>query len=252
MQLYKDCRPKRSVIYSNRRKQKTHFIHKLLFRRRQVLCFSALFFANIDNLHVERVIYCSGKYIYFLRNVSPPLPPSLFSSLLKHDDRRFPMEVDIGGWLSIFYQFGSTCSGAGFCPANHPLAPAFTPRWVHPIRFAYYGTIYLHHCTRVDESRTTSRSVSPSYDRSLFFRVSWKGSKRFLEIIFQWQLRRRKTKKKPIVDIRSNHRGKLNFVAFDETKTLFSKIKKRSLERISSWGKATGNCSRLFAAKEWN
>lgn len=28
--------------------------------------------------------------------------------------------VDIGGWLSIFYQFGSICSGVGFCAANHP------------------------------------------------------------------------------------------------------------------------------------
>lgn len=88
------------------------------------------------------------------------------------------MEVDIGGWLSIFYQFGSTCSGASFCPANHPLAPTFTPRWVHPIRFAYYDMIYLHHCTRVDESRTTSRSFSPSNDRSLFFLASVKGRTR--------------------------------------------------------------------------
>lgn len=109
------------------------------------------------------IIFIARENIY-ISSIMFPLCP-----LLKYEDRQLPMEVDIGGWLSIFYQFGSTCSGAGFCPANHPLAPAFTPRWVHPIRFAYYDTIYLHHCTRVDESRPTSRSFSPSHNQFFLF-----------------------------------------------------------------------------------
>lgn len=72
------------------------------------------------------------------------------------------MEVDIGGWLSIFYQFGSTCSGASFCPANHPLATAFTPRRLHPIRFAYYATIYLSLRSLIPH-RTPSRPTSPFF-----------------------------------------------------------------------------------------
>ena len=79
------------------------------------------------------------------------------------------MEVDIGGWLSIFYQFGSTCSGASFCPANHPLATAFTPRRLHPIRFAYYATIYLstilHHLTSLTPRRL---SFHPSEKKKEF------------------------------------------------------------------------------------
>lgn len=146
------------------------FVSKSLFRKEIFLC--SFFFKY---LYMTNVLFSLHRQIHIFSTMLPLRP------LLKYEGRRLPMKVDIGGWLSIFYQFGSTCSGAGFCPANHPLAPAFTPRWVHPIRFAYYDTIYLHHCTRVDESRPTSRSFSPSIN--FFISSTLRENVMILEII---------------------------------------------------------------------
>lgn len=67
-------------------------------------------------------------------------PPALlivyiiqFSSSVCAEDVWLVLEVDIGGWLSIFYQFGSTCNGSSFCPTNHPLGLVLPSLFAHSL-----------------------------------------------------------------------------------------------------------------------
>jgi len=124
------------------------------------------------NLHEPRMVYCLGKRMHVSSTIFPlpsPFPARLFS--------RGTTTGRVSQWrliLAVDYQFSTNLAplvaAPAFVPANHPLAPAFTPRCVHPIRFAYYDAIYLRAIVRA--SRRISRNVTflspfPSFQSSI-------------------------------------------------------------------------------------